>query len=57
MQEMWLFGSLKTLEQSGDVQQRIDQDAREVADMLAALMASQSAAGGDESVKTERVVD
>jgi hypothetical protein len=37
MQELWLFGQLKTLDKS-DIQGRIDQDAKEVAEMLATLV-------------------
>ncbi|TIA85796.1 putative eukaryotic translation initiation factor 5 [Aureobasidium pullulans] len=37
MQELWLFGQLKTLDAS-DIQGRIDGDAKEVAEMLAILV-------------------
>lgn len=36
MQELWLFGQLKTLEVS-DVQEKIDEDARAVAGLLGRL--------------------
>lgn len=38
MQELWLFGQLKTLDQKPDIQQQIDSDAKEVAEMLAQLL-------------------
>jgi len=37
MQELWLFGQLKTLDKN-DIQGRIDADAKEVAEMLAVLV-------------------
>ncbi|KAH0335261.1 hypothetical protein KCU81_g9122, partial [Aureobasidium melanogenum] len=37
MQELWLFGQLKTLDKN-DIQARIDGDAKEVAEMLAMLV-------------------
>lgn len=37
MQELWLFGQLKTLDKN-DIQARIDGDAKEVAEMLAVLV-------------------
>jgi hypothetical protein len=37
MQELWLFGQLKTLDKD-DIQERIDADAKEVAEMLAVLV-------------------
>jgi hypothetical protein len=37
MQELWLFGQLKTLDKN-DIQGRIDEDAKEVAEMLAVLV-------------------
>lgn len=43
MQELWLFGQLKTLDQSGDLKEKIDQDAREVAEMLTQLLAAKGA--------------
>lgn len=46
MQELWLFGQLKTLEK-GELQERIDQDAKEVAALLGQL------AGGVDEVKVE----
>jgi hypothetical protein len=39
MQELWLFGQLKTLDKN-DIQGRIDADAKEVAEMLAVLVGS-----------------
>ena len=43
MQELWLFGQLKTLEKS-DVQGRIDGDAKEVAELLAKLVGNDEVA-------------
>lgn len=45
MQELWLFGQLKTLEQSDDTKTRIDKDAEEVGQLLVQLMALKSANG------------
>ncbi|GAB7349796.1 hypothetical protein MBLNU459_g0510t1 [Dothideomycetes sp. NU459] len=46
MQELWLFGQLKTLE-GGKLQDRVDQDAKEVASLLSQLV------GGTDGVKSE----
>ncbi|KEQ84829.1 hypothetical protein M438DRAFT_345058 [Aureobasidium pullulans EXF-150] len=48
MQELWLFGQLKTLDAS-DIQGRIDGDAKEVAEMLAVLV------GGSQEDNTIKV--
>lgn len=37
MQELWLFGQLKTLEE-GKLQERIDLDAKDVANLLGQLV-------------------
>lgn len=50
MQELWLFGQLKTLDKN-DIQGRIDADAKEVAEMLAVLV------GGDKEEHAMKVED
>ncbi|KAI4731910.1 hypothetical protein E4T49_00335 [Aureobasidium sp. EXF-10728] len=50
MQELWLFGQLKTLDKN-DIQARIDGDAKEVAEMLAVLV------GGDQEENATKVED
>jgi hypothetical protein len=48
MQELWLFGQLKTLDKN-DIQGRIDADAKEVAEMLAVLV------GGDKEENAMKI--
>lgn len=50
MQELWLFGQLKTLEKS-DIQGRIDEDAKVVAEMLAQLVGGEEVQGRDVKVE------
>jgi hypothetical protein len=49
MQELWLFGQLKTLDKN-DIQGRIDADAKEVAEMLAVLVSGDKE---DDTMKIE----
>ncbi|KAI5202187.1 hypothetical protein E4T42_05300 [Aureobasidium subglaciale] len=50
MQELWLFGQLKTLDKN-DIQGRIDADAKEVAEMLAILV------GGEQEQNAMKIED
>ncbi|KAL1305825.1 hypothetical protein AAFC00_003987 [Neodothiora populina] len=53
MQELWLFGQLKTLEQREDLQERIDSDAEDVAGLLTQLLTAESLMEASEDVKME----
>ena len=53
MQELWLFGQLKTLDKN-DIQGRIDEDAKEVAEMLAVLVGGEQT---DNAMKVEGWVE
>lgn len=53
MQELWLFGQLKTLDEKNGIQSRIDQDAKEVASLLSQLVTSREGKGVNGSDTTE----
>jgi len=52
MQELWLFGQLKTLEPSDETRTRVDENAREIGALMAQLMSMKSPAKGDIEAKT-----
>ena len=49
MQELWLFGQLKTLEKTDDTKTRMEQDAKEVGELMTQLMAMESTNGHAEA--------